>query len=92
MLYIKKLFLTGIFICCSVALQAQSTDTFNLNEVYSIDSEGTISLSSDDAEVMIIGSNRSDIHVEIHYEFEVTGFSFGDRTKFNMTVREENGN
>lgn len=72
-------------------MQAQSTDTFDLNETYAVDANGTISLSSDDAEVTIVGSDRSDVHVEVHYKLEVSGFSFGSRNKFEMEVREQNG-
>lgn len=95
MFTMKKIILAGMFLCCSIGLQAQSTsstNSFNLDETYSIGAKGTISLSSDDADVTIIGSNRSDVHVKVKYKLDISGFSFGDRTKFDMTVREGGGN
>lgn len=91
MYIIKKLSFTSILLCFAVILHAQSTDSFNLDEQYSINPEGTLSLSSDDAEVTIIGSDRTDVHVQIRYKLDVTGFSFGKRNKFDMEVREING-
>ena len=91
MFSIKKIVLTGLLISFSTMLQAQSTDTFNLDETYAVDAAGAISLSSDDADVTIIGSDRRDVHIEIHYKLEVTGFSFGSHNKFDVHVRERNG-
>lgn len=91
MISFKKICATVFFFALAISLQAQSIDTFDLNETYSIDADGSISLSSDDAEVTITGSDRSDIHVEVHYKLEVTGFSFGSRNKFDMQVTERGG-
>lgn len=87
----KKIYSVVFFFAMAASVQAQSTDTFDLNETYSIDAYGSILLSSDDAEVTIIGSDRSDVHVKIHYELEVTGFSFGSQNKFGMQVTEHGG-
>lgn len=91
MLYSKKLLLLLLCMGLSAVAQAQSTDTFDLDEVYSIDAGGTIELKSDDAEVTIVGTDRADVHVEVHYKMEVEGYSFGSRDRFDMEVREQGG-
>lgn len=80
-------FLLVAFIC-----NAQSTDEYNLDEVYSIGNNGTISLQSDDANVTVTGSDRSDVRVIVHYKLSVKGISFGKKEKFEMIVEENNGN
>lgn len=80
-------FLPGLFLTST----AQS-DEFNLDETYSIDFGGTISLQSDDAEVQIIGSDRDDVRVIVHYELKVQGITFGEFNEFEMIVEEDGGN
>ncbi len=70
---------------------AQSTDEFNLDEVYAIDQNGTVSLQSDDARVTVTGSDRSDVRVVVHYKREVKGFTIGDGDRFEMIVEERGG-
>lgn len=70
---------------------AQSTDEFNLDEVYAIDQNGTVSLQSDDARVTITGSDRSDVRVVVRYKREVKGFTIGDGDRFEMIVEERGG-
>lgn len=67
------------------------TDEFNLDQTYSIDSGGTITLSSDDADVWITGSDRDNVHVIIHYKFTVRGITFGESNEFEMIVEEQGG-
>ena len=83
---------TFAFLLITLVCNAQSTDEFNLDKVYSVSNEGTISLQSDDADVTITGSNRSDVRVIVHYKLEVKGISFGEKEKFEMIVEENNGN
>lgn len=71
---------------------AQNKDEFHLDEEYTIDAEGTINLQSDDAEVRIIGTNRSDVRVKVDYLLTVKGFTFGSSSKFKMIVEERSGN
>lgn len=92
MYFLKRfLFVCACFLFVAGA-NAQSSDEFNLDEVYNVDTDGTISLSSDDAEVTVVGSDRSDVRVIVHYKLDVSGFSIGSRNKFDMEVREEGGN
>lgn len=92
MLSARRLLLTTLLFVMAAAAQGQSTDTFDLDQVYTIDADGTISLNSDDAEVTIVGSDRTDVHVTVHYRLEIDGFTFGSHDRFEMTVRETNGN
>ncbi|MGK7370724.1 MAG: DUF4097 family beta strand repeat-containing protein [Candidatus Halalkalibacterium sp. M3_1C_030] len=72
--------------------EAQTTDEFNLDKVYSIEDSGTISLNSDDANVTIKGSDRNDVRVKIHYKLSVKGLAIGENEEFEMIVEERNGN
>lgn len=92
MFFLKRFLFVSICFFFAAGATAQSSDEFNLDEVYTIDADGTISLNSNDAEVTVVGSDRSDIRVEVHYKLDVSGFSLGSRNKFDMEVREENGN
>lgn len=91
MLSIKKSSLIVLMMGLTVSVQAQSTDTFNLDETYTMSATGIITLNSDDADVTIVGSDRSDVRVEVHYKLEISGFSFGSRNKFDMEIREQGG-
>lgn len=71
---------------------AQSTEQFNLDEVYAINKNGTVSLQSDDARVTITGSDRNDVRVIVNYKREVKGFSIGEDDRFQMIVEERGGN
>lgn len=84
----KNCLLLSAFLMLSVMGQAQSTDSFDLDQEYNIDPNGTISLNSDDAEVTITGSDREDVRVFVRYRMEVEGFSFGENEEFEMIVEE----
>jgi hypothetical protein len=66
---------------------AQKTKEFHLDEVYSIATGGQIELESQDADVRIVGSNRSDVHVKVDYKLEVRGMTFGDDYDFRVEVK-----
>ena len=83
---------TFAFLLFALLCNAQSTDEFNLDKVYSVDNNGTINLQSDDAQVTINGSNRKDVRVIVHYSLRVKGISFGEKEKFEMIVEERDGN
>jgi DUF4097 and DUF4098 domain-containing protein YvlB len=68
-------------------------DRFDLDEVYSLDPDGIIYLTTDDADVEIVGSNRRDVHLEIHYECKRSGLFWESKGEaFDVEVRTENGN
>ena len=69
------------------------TDTFHLDKKFQVDINGTISISSSDAEVKITGSNRSDVHVIVNYVRKIKG-SGKDMSsgRFEVIVNTEKGN
>lgn len=88
----KILSLTFILVLVTLSARAQSIDEFYLDKEYALDATGTITLESNDAEVTIVGSNREDVHVVIDYKLEVDGFSFGENEKYEVEVRQDDGN
>jgi hypothetical protein len=73
-----------------VGIQAQESE-YNLDETYAIENEGTIHLSSDDAEVEIVGSDRSDVHLVVYRRIEVDGWRVQSEGKFAMKVENRGG-
>ena len=63
---------------------------YHLDETYKMDATGTLHLSSSDADVRIIGSNRSDVHVKIDRTEEVRGISSRPRD-FEVEVENRGG-
>lgn len=76
-----------IIACLSASsfAMAQKTMDFHLNEVYKLGNNGTIYLSADDADVYIVGENRSDVAVKIDYEVRSKGIEWGNR-EFRVDV------
>ncbi|MDX1637701.1 MAG: DUF4097 family beta strand repeat-containing protein [Balneolaceae bacterium] len=82
-----------LFLGLTATSYAQRTDTYNLDETYIIDRNGTIELHTDDAGLVEInGSDRSDVRVIVTYRREVRGVRVGKLDKFAMDVTERNGN
>lgn len=86
----KNLVFALLLLLAAVPAFAQ-TDEFHLDETYSLNSDGTILLKSDDADVRIIGSTRNDVHVKIDYVLDVDGLSWGDSEEFVVKAWVENG-
>lgn len=73
MRFIKPALFVMMFIL--VAFQAHAQDNvYNLDETYSVDEKGTIHLESDDAEVTIQGTDRSDVHLVVYHKVDVDGW------------------
>lgn len=70
---------------------AKAQETYKLDENYDINLTGTINLTTNDADVKITGSNRSDVHLKVYRNITTKGFVWGD-DKFSMDVKSENGN
>ncbi|TRX62143.1 DUF4097 domain-containing protein [Fulvivirga sp. M361] len=62
---------------------------FNLDKTYKIALEGKIEMSSDDADITIIGSNRKDVHVNIHHKVTAKRLTFGSED-FSVEVFSRN--
>jgi len=84
MVVISFLFLAG-------SAWAQRTDRYDLDKTYSISSDGTINLESNDSSVEIVGTDREDVHLVVHYRAEISGFTLNESNRFNMIVEEKNG-
>ena len=75
-----------------MSTQLYAQDLYNLDETYQIDNNGTISLSSDDAEVSIEGSDRSDVHLVVYRDVDVDGINIGSSGVFRVDVEQRDGN
>jgi hypothetical protein len=82
---------------CLVPISVFAEDRFDLDETYPVAPDGTIELTTRDAKVTIVGSDRDDVHVEIHYLRKVVGVGFvGDafsvdvsRSGSNLSIKEK---
>jgi len=72
-----------------IVLMAQ--DTYQLDETYDINLDGTINLNTDDADIRIIGSNRSDVHLKVYRKVATRGIVWGEKD-FHVDVTSRNGN
>ncbi|HEB83370.1 MAG TPA: hypothetical protein ENI92_00035, partial [Bacteroidetes bacterium] len=71
----------------------ETKQTYHLDEVYPIAPDGTLLLVTEDADVEIIGSDRSDVHVVVDHTLYVRGVVLrADSTPFEMEVVAEKGN
>jgi hypothetical protein len=90
-----KVLQAAICIAClllsTVSLHAQKNSTYELDETYSINKEGTIHLNSNDAEVSIKGTDRSDVHVKVYHSVDIDGWKISSEGKFKMSVENKNG-
>ena len=90
---ITYLFMAAAMMVTTGAMAQNNRDDdgdFHLDEVYKIDAKGTLHLNSEDADVRIIGSSRSDVHVKIDRTEEVRGFS-SRRRAFGMDIENKGG-
>ncbi|MGM0588813.1 MAG: DUF4097 family beta strand repeat-containing protein [Bacteroidota bacterium] len=77
----------GVLLCNVATGYTQKLDEYHLDETYAIAPGGTVYLKSNDADVFIIGSERSDVRVKVDYRLQVRGLTIGDSDKFHMDVR-----
>lgn len=73
------------------AVNAQKNGEYHLDQSYTIAANGTLYLDSEDANVNITGSSRTDAHVKIDRVVETRGFSSG-RNEFRFDVEDRAGN
>jgi hypothetical protein len=64
---------------------------FHLDKEYKVLPNGTIALSTSDAKVSIVGSNRTTAHVTIDHEVHTRGMVFGE-SEFAVNIEENDGN
>lgn len=87
---LKTLTVTVVLIALNVSLQAQDRE-FKLDNVYPVEENGIIHLNSDDAEVTIKGSDRSDVHVVIYRRLDVDGWKVKSDGEFSVEVENRDG-
>lgn len=80
----------GCLLFTTLQVSAQNDGNYQLDEVYSMASEGTLYLRSEDANVRITGTNRSDARVIIDRSEEIKGASSRKRS-FEMEIEEKSG-
>lgn len=88
--------LTSILIVATISfltssLYAQGSE-YNLDETYKIAKQGELHLESDDAEVTVTGSDRSDVHLVVYRRVDVDGWNVDSEGKFKIDVENKNGN
>lgn len=86
----KSIFVIVLCIGMAGSLHAQNHE-YKLDKNYNIADGGTIHLSSNDAEVTIEGSNRSDVHLNVYRNVDVSGWKLGSSGEFKMDVTTNNG-
>ncbi len=82
--YFLALFFT---ITCKILVQAQE-QTYDLDQVYDIPSNGILELRTNDAEITIIGSDREDVHLVVHREAVVKNFIRKGNPSFEIEVEQ----
>ncbi|MTI22756.1 hypothetical protein E1176_17120 [Fulvivirga sp. RKSG066] len=85
----KSLAYSMIALLFPFVLQAQ--DEYKLNKEYEINLNGTLSLNTNDANVKITGSNRSNVALKVYRKITTKGVSWGDKS-FSIEVEQKNGN
>lgn len=83
--------MSALVLLIGITVHAQDSE-FNLDETYQIAQDGTVYLDSDDAEVTIKGSDRSEVHVVVYHRLDVDGWELKSGEEFKMNVETRNGN
>ena len=83
--------LTTLLLAYSFSVAQDPNSEFHLDETYTPDVDGRIHLSTDDADIFIIGTRRNDVHVKIDRVLETRGVSWGSK-RFEVDVEVRGGN
>lgn len=86
----KLAILTIALLVLGMEVDAQDHE-YNLDETYSLGENGTIHLHSNDAEVNIRGTDRSDVHLVVYRYVDVDGWEIKSEDNFKMVVENRNG-
>lgn len=84
----KTKILFALLFCTPLILQAQNR--YELHETYEIAKKGALTITTEDADVSITGTDRND--VEIHVFREVTLMGISDEEEFEILVEKQDGN
>ena len=67
-------------------------EVFDLDEVYPLAADGTVELTTGDAQIAITGSDRPDVHLVVYYEARIRGLFVDSRKEsFRMVVKPHGG-
>jgi hypothetical protein len=72
------------------AIAMAQGNEYKLDEVYKIKDNGKIELYTDDADIQITGTDRSDVRVKVYYRLDTRGFAFGNK-EFELDISESGG-
>ena len=81
-----------LFSFCLAAIMVSAQNEFHLEEEFKIDADGTLYLESEDADVTITATDRSNVYVKIDRVVKVKGVSSENYQKFDFAISERNGN
>ncbi|MGI9542195.1 MAG: DUF4097 family beta strand repeat-containing protein [Cyclobacteriaceae bacterium] len=89
-----KLLLTALSIFLfSVYGQAQDPNEFTLDKDYTLGANGHIFVDTQDAEIEVIGSSRTDVRVKVYRKVTFTGLNLkAKKINLEVEVTQENGN
>lgn len=83
--------LTLLLVSIGLNLNAQDKKgDINIDNTYEVNTNGTVHLKSDDADVKITGSDRKDVHVKIFRRLTEKGIVMGER-EFHVEINERDG-
>ena len=85
-----KLSLAALMIIFISTIGIAQDKEYKLTEEYKISKNGTLHLSSDDADITIEGSDRENIYVDIYRSIDAVGFTWGD-DDFEVKIEERDG-
>lgn len=81
-----------VTLICLIVTPVYGQDSeYNLDETYSIQQNATIHLNSDDAEVLIKGTDRSDVHLVVYRRVDVDGWNVNTDGSFEVEVESRGG-
>ncbi|MDX1628623.1 MAG: DUF4097 family beta strand repeat-containing protein [Fulvivirga sp.] len=83
-----KTFTTALMICLASIALAQHE--FKLDKTYDIGNSGTIYMKTDDADMTITGTDRTNVHVKVYWKLTTRGLTWGEKS-FEVEVTERGG-
>ena len=64
---------------------------YKLDKIYPIDADGTLHLKTNDADIRIVGSNRSDVHLKVFRSVNIKGIFSSNEENFRIDVEDMGG-
>ena len=89
-LYLLLLF-SVFFSFYAARARASKGYEYKLNKIYPIDDDGTLYLKTNDADIKIVGSNRSDVHLKVYRSINIKGIFAPDEENFRIDVEDMGG-